>query len=72
MTQDEIVLEHLNQRGSITSFEAMMDHRIVYLPARIFYLRAKGHDIESVRKMNKLTKKRYVRYYLRRGKEAAA
>lgn len=64
MTQEQTVLHHLQTSGSITSFEAMMDHHIVHLPKRIHLLRAEGHDIKAVWKTNEVTKKRYVRYYL--------
>ena len=65
MTQKKIVLDHLRKRGSITAFEAIMDHNIFRLSARIFELIADGHKIEAEWRVNETTKKHYVRYHLR-------
>ena len=47
MTQDEKVLRHLKQFGSITSWEAIMEYSITRLSAVIYNLKKQGHFIES-------------------------
>ena len=47
MTQDERVLRHLRDYGSITSWEAITEYGITRISARIFTLRQKGYNIES-------------------------
>lgn len=49
MTQEEKVLRHLKQFGSITSWEAIMEYGITRLSAKIFNLRKEGYEIESER-----------------------
>lgn len=49
MTQEEKVLRHLKQFGSITSWEAIMEYGITRLSAKIFNLRKQGYEIESER-----------------------
>ena len=46
ITNKEIVLKHLKQYGSITSWEAIKEYGITRLGAVIFELR-KEHNIES-------------------------
>lgn len=65
MTQKQTVLEHLRKRGSITAYEAIMDHNVFRLSARIHELIQEGHPIEAEWKVNDTTKKQYVRYHLR-------
>lgn len=53
MTQNEIILKHLQERGKITSIVAMHKYRIMRLASRINDLRKKGYRIESVTMKNK-------------------
>lgn len=56
MTQNEMILEHLRNRGSITSMEAIQRYGITRLSARIYDLRAGGHIITNE---TKITTNRY-------------
>lgn len=64
MTQEDKVLRHLTNIGSITVREAMVDYSIQSLTKRISNLRADGHNIISVRRRHKITGQDYVRYSL--------
>lgn len=66
-TQDLIILHHLKQHRSITSWEAIQKYRITRLSARIFNLRKKGYDIRSVIEKNEETGTRFARYVLIKG-----
>ena len=46
-TQKEVVLWHLQNHGTITSWEAIKEYGITRLAARVFYLKEDGHDIET-------------------------
>lgn len=46
-TQEEIVLLHLKDFGTITSWEAFTDYGITRLSAYIYNLRKKMYNIES-------------------------
>lgn len=62
-TQNERILRHLRDHGSITSLEAFAEYGITRLSARIFDLRHDGHKILS---FVETAKNRYgepVRYY---------
>lgn len=48
MTQEQRVLNYIREHGSITSMQAFTDLKITRLSARIFNLRAQGHNIENV------------------------
>lgn len=52
-TQEELVLEYLQEHKEITSWEAFMRFGITRISAKIFNLRKKGYDIST----NYLTKK---------------
>lgn len=66
MSQDEIVLRHLQEVGSITCMEAHMVYKIRSLTSVIARLkRRKGLIIESILKKD-LNGQRYVRYKLQR------
>ena len=45
MTQQQRILRHLQDYGSITSMEAFFDYGITRLSAVIFAIKAQGHDI---------------------------
>ena len=47
-TQNAMVLKHLKQRGSITTFTAFQRLHITRLPARIPELRKQGYAINDV------------------------
>lgn len=44
-TQKEMVLQHLENFGSITTWESYEDYGITRLPSRICELRQEGHEI---------------------------
>jgi len=46
-SQNQIILNHLKGRGSITAFEAILQYRILRLSGRILELREAGHDIRT-------------------------
>lgn len=47
MTQKEMVLRHMKEMGSISSFEAFAEYGITRLAARIHDLREDGYNIKS-------------------------
>lgn len=47
MTQNERIIRHLKDYGSITSLEAINEYGILRLASRICDLKAKGYDIKS-------------------------
>lgn len=47
MTQKEMVLRHMREMGSISSFEAFSEYGITRLAARIHDLREDGYNINS-------------------------
>ena len=49
ITQGEIILIHLREKGTITRAEAMSEYGIVELPARVVELKRLGHNITSTR-----------------------
>jgi hypothetical protein len=51
-SQEDIILEHLQQNGSITSWEAITRYRITRISAHIHTLRGRGHDITTEWKTN--------------------
>lgn len=64
ITQEDIVLTHLREYGSITSIQAFKFHDITRLSAVIFNLREEGYDIPMTWETSK-NGKRYGRYFLR-------
>ena len=46
--QTDAVLWHLQNKGNITSWQAIQEYGITRLADKIFKLRQKGHDITSV------------------------
>lgn len=53
MTQCDIVLWHLQNVGTLTRAQAMLEYGIVELPARIVELKRLGHNITSTRGTSK-------------------
>ena len=49
MTQCDIVLWHLENEGTLTRAQAMMEYGIVELPARICELKKRGYNITSTK-----------------------
>ena len=47
MTQEKAVFKHLQQFGSITSWEAIQEYGATRLSALILILRRKGYNIET-------------------------
>ena len=70
MTQEEIIKEHLEKYGSITSFEAFERYGITRLSAKIYNLRHEGLSItnEPLNAINRYGKKvSFVKYTLNEG-----
>ena len=63
LSQKEMILNHLQNKGSISALEALSLYRINRLAARVEELRRSGHDIETQMKID-ITGKRYARYRL--------
>ena len=61
-TQNKIILEWLQAGNTITQWQAAMHWGCWRLGARIFDLRSKGHNIETIWQQKK--KKRYALYKL--------
>ncbi len=69
MTQNERILRHLRDNGSITPLDALSEYGIMRLASRISDLRSRGYDIsrEMVQGRNRYGEAtRYARYTLRR------
>lgn len=67
MSQNKMVLQHLQDFGSITTWDAFKDYGITRLSARVSDLRQKGYLISSEDEysLNRYGKKvRYTRYRL--------
>lgn len=56
------VLGHLNDTGTITQREAIMDHSVQSLTRRITEIRDAGFMVPGVWKQHPLTGQRYMRY----------
>ena len=61
MSQDDLILQHLQQVGTITGVEASALYRARSLTSNISRLRTRGYIIHSERKLDQ-TNQRYVRY----------
>lgn len=46
-TQKDVILEHLQEHETITSFEAIQKYGITRLSSVIYLLKADGHNISS-------------------------
>lgn len=70
MTQKDMVLDYMNQYGSISTLEAFRDLGITRLSARIFELKEKGVHIGSkwTTAKNRFGKKvAFMTYYMEQG-----
>lgn len=47
-SQNQLILNHLRERGPITSIDAFRKYKITRLSGRIFDLRKQGHDIRTL------------------------
>ena len=64
MTQNQKIIKHLRDAGSITVREAIVEYSISSLTKRISELRALGYSIVSKTKQHPITGQDYVRYHL--------
>ena len=67
MTQNERILRHLCDHGSITTLEAIQEYGVMRLASRIHDLRRQGFDIsgETVAAKNRYGEPtRFSRYYI--------
>ena len=64
-TQNERVMDYLNDHGSITALQAMRDLGVMRLASRIHDLRNDGHDfhVEDVAVKNRYGTKSYIAQY---------
>lgn len=63
-TQNQIIMKHLLQLGSITSWIAIQEYRITRLAARIADLKRQGFTFWTEWETNESNGKRYKRYGL--------
>lgn len=65
MTQNERLLEYLQEHGSITGLEALMKLGIIRCASRIHDLRNEGHNIrgETIRVLNRFDEKCDIKRY---------
>jgi len=63
LSQTQLILGHLEMKGSISALEAMSLYRIFRLAARVKDLRNQGYEIETNMKED-TTGKPYARYVL--------
>ena len=71
MTQNETVLRHLREHGSLTTLEAMQQYGIMRLSARIHDLRDQGIRIACVMTQSRNRwgeKTTYAKYIIMEGK----
>jgi hypothetical protein len=64
-SQNEIVLAHLRDGRSITTWEAIKAYRITRLSRVIYDLRKKGYEIKDKKITDLLTGKKYTRYWIK-------
>lgn len=69
MTQNEMLLDYLNKKGSITTYESFTELFITRLSARIYELKKKGYNFEEewVIKKNRYGKTCSFKKYILRG-----
>ena len=69
MTQVEMILKHLQDFGSITTYEAFTEYGITRLPSRIFDLRSLNYQItdEWIYRKNRYGKKIKFKKYVLEG-----
>ena len=72
MTQNDKIIRHMCETGSISQREAIMDYSIQSLTKRISELREGGYNIRRVLHKHPTTGQRYARYVLEGGLREAA
>lgn len=60
--QSKTVLTHLNNTGTITQREALLDHSVQSLTRRITEIRDAGFNVGGEWKVHPMTGQRYMRY----------
>ena len=68
MSQNGRIIDYLAKNGSITQLDAMRDLGIMRLGARVFDLKERGYNIQTVmvEDLNRFGEPtRYARYYLK-------
>lgn len=68
MSQNGRIIDYLTRNGSITQLDAMKDLGIMRLGARVFDLKERGYNIQTVmvEDLNRFGEPtRYARYYLK-------
>lgn len=72
MSQAGRIIDYIKRNGSITQLDAMRDLGIMRLGARVFDLKERGYNIQTVmvEDLNRFGEPtRYARYYLKGDKE---
>ena len=64
LTQNKLILKHLQENGKINSLEALNLYGSFRLGARIFNLRQDGHNIETLWKKNGVKSNTFAEYHL--------
>lgn len=64
MNQKDKVLRHIQNKGYITSWEAITKYRITRLSAKVFDLKQDGIEIKTKIFVNPETKTNYGVYYI--------
>lgn len=60
--QSRTILTHLNNTGTITQREALLDHSVQSLTRRITEIRDAGFNVGGEWKIHPVTEQRYMRY----------
>lgn len=60
--QARTVVKHMNETGTITQREALLDHGVQSLTRRITEIRDAGFSVHTVWKNHPVTGQRYARY----------
>ena len=63
MSQCEMILEYMKEKGSITPLEALNELGCMRLGARIWDLRHEGHNIRREMVLDAKSNKRWAKYY---------
>ncbi len=62
ITQETLIMRHIDEHGSITSLEAVKEYGIMRLASRIHDLRHRGVEILSIPELSKNRYGEVVRY----------
>lgn len=69
LTQNDLILHHIDATGSISQREALIEYSVQSLTKRISELRKMGYPIRTEFKHNPITGQRYARYFIKRGRK---